>query len=269
MGPDPTSEGGPRRRALITGASAGIGEAFARRLARDAYDLVLVARRKERLEVLAHELSERHGGRAEVQTADLATPEGLAAVAAGVAESPPDLLVNNAGFGTVGPLAQQDPEREAREILLNVLAVHQLTRAALPGILARGRGAIINVSSLAGEMAAPYSATYAATKAFVTRLSEALHEEVKESGVRVQALLPGFTRTEFQQEAGVDVDSVPRLAWMEPEQVVEASLQALERGDALCIPGAGNKLLGMLQALAPRWMGRRLIGSMQKRRLVE
>jgi len=260
--------GGPRRRALVTGASAGIGEAFARRLARDAYDLVLVARRKERLEALAGELAERHGMRVQVQPADLATPEGLAAVVAAVSEPALDLLVNNAGFGTVGPLAAQDAQREAREILLNVLAVHQLTRAALPEMLARGRGAIINVSSLAGEIASPYTATYAATKAFVTRLSEAVYEEVKDSGVRVQALLPGFTRTEFQEQAGVDADSVPALAWMQPDQVVEASLRALERGDALCIPGAGNKLLGMVQALAPRGVSRRLLGALQRRRIV-
>jgi len=269
MSQEPTPGGGPRRRALVTGASAGIGEAFARRLARDAYDLVLVARRKERLEALSRELAERHGARVQVQAADLATPEGLAEVVATASTPALDLLVNNAGFGTVGPLAAQDAQREAREIRLNVLALHQLTLAALPEMLARGHGAIINVSSLAGEIASPYSATYAATKAFVTRLSEAVYEEVKDSGVLVQALLPGFTRTEFQQQAGVDAASVPAMAWMQPEAVVEASLRALQRGEALCIPGAGNKVLAMLQAVAPRGVGRRLLGAMQRRRIVD
>ena len=256
-----------RKRALVTGASAGIGEAFARALAAQQHDLVLVARRGDRLEALAKELSERHHVAASPHVADLSEDAELSELAESLAQDPPDLLVNNAGFGTMGAFAELDPERELEEIRLNVLALVRLTRAVLPGMLARGRGGIVNVSSLAGESAGPFTATYAATKAYVTRFSESLHEEVRGTGVVVQALLPGFTRTEFQEVAGVDPGSVPGFAWMAPEQVVAASLAALRRGDVICIPGLGNRLLGGVTALAPRGLARRVLGSIQRRNL--
>src|SRR5262245_57221413 len=156
-----------RKHALVTGASAGIGEAFARALAKQQHDLVLVARRGDRLEALAKELGERHAIVATPHVADLAEDADLAALAERLAQEPPDLLVNNAGFGTMGAFAELDPERELEEIRLNVVALVRLTRAALPGMVARGRGAIVNVSSLAGESAGPFNATYAATKAYV------------------------------------------------------------------------------------------------------
>jgi hypothetical protein len=256
-----------RKRALVTGASAGIGEAFARALAARHHDLVLVARRRERLEVLAKELAERHRVATSVEAADLTEAGDLERLAVAVAADAPDLLVNNAGFGTMGAFAELAPERELEEIRLNVIALVRLTRAALPGMLARGRGGIVNVSSLAGESAGPFTATYAATKAFVTRFSESIHEEVRGSGVTVQALLPGLTRTEFQQVAGVDESIAPGFAWMRAEQVVEASLAALERRDAVCIPGLGNRLLGTLTAVAPRGFARRVLGTIQRRNL--
>ncbi len=261
----PTQPGRPR--ALVTGASAGIGEAFARALAAGGYDLLLAARRRDRLEALAKELGERHRVAASALAADLADASDLARLAAEVAAEPPDLLVNNAGFGTVGRFAELELERELEEIRLNVLALVTLSRAALPGMLARERGAIVNVSSLAGESSGPFSATYSASKAFVTRFSEALHEEVRSSGVTVQALLPGFTRTEFQDVAGVDSGVVPPFAWMSAAQVVRASLAALERGDAICIPGAGNRVLGVLTGIAPRGFARRVLGTIQRRSL--
>jgi short-subunit dehydrogenase len=262
-----TSQQRSRRRALVTGASAGIGEAFARALAGRRYDLVLVARRRGRLEALAKELAERHRVEATAEAVDLAEEGDLARLAAAVAADPPDLLVNNAGFGTFGRFAELDAERELEEIRLNVLALTRLTRAALPGLVARGRGAIVNVSSLAGETPGPFTATYAATKAFVTSFSQSLHEELRGTGVTVQALLPGFTRTEFQEVAGVDPGIVPPFAWMSAERVVRASLAALERGDAVCIPGAGNRLLGGLSGLAPRSVARRVLGTLQRRNL--
>jgi short-subunit dehydrogenase len=256
-----------RKRALVTGASAGIGEAFARALAAQQHDLVLVARRGDRLEALAKELCERHRIAASAHVADLSEDADLVALAEGIASDPPDLLVNNAGFGSMGPFAELDVERELEQIRLNVLALVRLTRAALPGMLERGRGGIINVSSLAGQSPGPFTAIYAATKAFVTSFSEALHEEVRGSGVVVQALLPGFTRTEFQEVAGVDPGLVPAVAWMRPEPVVAASLAALRRGDAICIPGLGNRLLGGFTSLAPRGFARRVLGSIQRRNL--
>src|SRR5919109_1270658 len=134
-----------------------------------------------------------------------------------------ELLVNNAGFGTTGPFARLDPDQEEAEIRLNVLALVRLTRAALPGMIARGRGAIINVSSLAAFAPGPYDATYGATKAFVNSFTEALHEELRGTGVRVQALCPGFIHTELQQRAGIDTSRLPAWVWMTPEAVVEAS----------------------------------------------
>jgi len=266
MPPETTTQRG-RMRALVTGASAGIGEAFARALAERHHDLVLVARRRDRLDALAKELAERHRVEASVEVADLSEDADLGRLAELVAADPPDLLVNNAGFGTLGRFAELEPERELEEIRLNVIALVRLTRAALPGMLGRGRGGIINVSSLAGESPGPYTATYSATKAYVTCFSESLHEEVRGTGVVVQALLPGFTRTEFQEVAGVDPGIVPGFAWMSPEQVALASLAALERGDAVCIPGVGNRLLGGITAVAPRGFARRVLGSLQRRNL--
>jgi short-subunit dehydrogenase len=255
---------GPRRRALVTGASTGIGEAFADRLARDQYDLILVARSAERLEALAKRLETRSGIQAEVAAADLVVPEERARIEDRLAGWAPDLLVNNAGFGTIGRFADLDLSREVREIELNVVALVRLSRAVLPRMVERGHGAIINVSSLAGEAATPYNATYGATKAFVTSFSEALSEELRDSGVRVQALLPGFTRTEFQERAGMSTGHLPEFAWMSPEAVVDASLAALERGATLCIPGASNRLLSSVQRLVPRGLRRRAIAALTR-----
>ena len=266
MSQETTTQRG-RKRALVTGASAGIGEAFAKARAERHHDVVLVARRRDRLEALAKDLAERHRVAASVEVADLAEDADLGRLAALVAADPPDLLVNNAGFGTMGHFAELEPERELEEIRLNVIALVRLTRAALPGMLARRRGGIVNVSSLAGENPGPFTATYAATKAYVTSFSESLHEEVRGSGVIVQALLPGFTRTEFQEVAGVDPGIVPGFAWMSPEDVVAASLAALRRREAVCIPGAGNRLLGGLSGLAPRGLARRVLGTLQRRNL--
>jgi len=263
--PQPSSQSRPR--ALVTGASAGIGEAFARALAARGHDLTLVARRGDRLEALAKDLALRHGISAQVEAADLTEEGELATLAEQVAADPPELLVNNAGFGSVGRFAELDVGRELEQIRLNVVALVRLTRAALPGMLARGQGAVVNVSSLAGEAPGPFTATYAATKAFVTSFSGSLHEELRGTGVVVQALLPGFTRTEFQEVAGVDPGRVPFFAWMRPERVVRASLAALERGDAVCVPGAGNRLLGGLGGLAPRAVARRVLGTLQRRNL--
>lgn len=255
------------RRALVTGASSGIGAAFARRLAGDGYDLVVVARNREALENLAAECASRHAVEIEVLPADLTRTEERGVVEARLAAQPGfDLLVNNAGFGTAGRFAESDVDREAEEIELNVVALVRLARAALGPMSARGRGAIINVSSLAGLGPYPYTATYGATKAFVNSFSEALAEELRESGVRIQALLPGFTRTEFQQRAGIDPTTVPSFAWLEPEAVVDASLADLARGAVICIPGRGYRALVGLSGLVPRAAFRRIVGAVQSSR---
>ncbi len=235
---------GPRRRALVTGASSGIGEAFARRLAADGYDLVLVARRADALSALAGDLEAKHGVGATPLPADLAAEEELARVEAAVAGEPPlDLLVNNAGFGVEGIFAEAPLAGQTAMIRVNVEAVVRLTHAALGTMLPRGRGAIINVSSGTAFYPMPYFAVYAASKAFVNSFTEAVAEEIRGRGVRLQALCPGFTRTRFQERAGMDSSRIPSFAWQSPEEVVEASLDALERGRLVCVPGALNQLM--------------------------
>jgi short-subunit dehydrogenase len=261
--------GGPRRSAVVTGASVGLGRAFAERLAREQYDLLLVARDAERLEALATRLASERPIEARTLPADLTDADALARVERELRERPPDLLVNNAGFGTVGRFAELDVEAEEREVRLNVIALVRLTHAVLGPMVERGHGAVVNVSSLAGEAAAPFTATYAATKAFVTSFTEALSEELRGSGVRVQALLPGFTRTEFQQRAGIDTGAIPSVAWMEPEAVVDASVAALEKGQVICIPGLANRVLAPLQRMLPRTLVRRALGVAFQRGLRE
>ena len=254
----------PQRRALVTGASSGIGEAFASRLAREGADVTLVARSRERLETLATRL--RAGGsNVDVLVADLREAADVEAVAARIAAAPPDLLVNNAGFGTAGFFAELDPAREEEEIRVNVVALMRLTRAALPGMLARDSGAIINVSSIAAFQPGPFNATYSATKAWVSSFTEAITEELRGTNVCVQALCPGFTRTEFQDRAGIETGSLPGMMWMSAEDVVDASLVALRRREVVCVPGIGNRVAVTLTGIVPRVLLRRVAGTLGRR----
>lgn len=255
-----------RRRALVTGASSGLGAAFAEALARRGFDLVIVARRRERLEALADDLRDRYEVAVQVRVADLTQATDLQAIESHVAsDAALTILVNNAGFGTIGRFAALDPDRDEAEIRLNVVALSRLTRAALPGMIARGLGGIINVSSVTALLPGPYHATYGASKAFVNSFTEALHEELRGTGVRVQALCPGFTRTEFQERAGVASRNVPSFAWMNPEYVVEASLAGLRRGTLVCVPGPIYQLLTTLITVLPRSLVRRLHGITSRR----
>lgn len=241
-----------RPLAAVTGASTGIGECFARMLAERDWDLLLVARRKQKLERLARELREAHRVTAEVLAADLTRPARLRAVEEALERSRRlELLVNNAGMGDFEAFHESDRERIDAEVRLNVLSVVRLTRAALPGMVRRGRGAVINVSSTAGFAPCPNFATYGATKAFLNSFTEALHEELRGSGVRVQALCPGLTHTEIFERADVDTDGLPSFLWMESDQVVRESLAALERGDVVFVPGLANRTLSTLTRLLP------------------
>lgn len=252
--------------AIVTGASSGIGLAFAERLAREGHDLVVVARRVDRLDALAKDLREQTGVDVEVIPADLTEAAGLRSVEDRVSRAGAmSLLVNSAGFGTSGPLIALDPDEEESEIRLNVIALVRLTRAALPGMVARGRGGIINVSSLAGMSPGPYAATHAATKAFVNSFTEAVYEEVRGTGVRVQLLCPGFTRTGFQTRAGVSADAVPGFLWMTADAVVEESLAALRSDRMLVVPGIVNRSSAALAGLLPRSWTRRLSASLGRR----
>ncbi|MGE5594764.1 MAG: SDR family NAD(P)-dependent oxidoreductase, partial [Hyphomicrobiales bacterium] len=230
------------------------------------YALTLVARDLARLEELAATLHAEHGTACEVISADLADPAALAGVEERVRQAEDlSLLVNCAGFGTTGRFAELDIDAEEAEVRVNVIATMRLARAALPGMIARGQGGLINVSSIAAFQPGPLNATYSATKSFVISFSEALHEELRGTGVTVQALCPGFTRTEFQHRAGWEPSAVPGFAWSEAPDVVRVSLRALKRGDAVCIPGVHNKLLAATSGAAPRGLVRRVSGIVSRR----
>jgi short-subunit dehydrogenase len=231
--------------AVVTGASSGIGAEYARELAARGHDLVLVARRADRLTDLADEVPTR----AEVLQADLADAGDLTEVAARVAADDVDLLVNNAGMSGYGPFVEQHQDVLRRVMELNEVAPTALTRAALPGMVGRGRGAVINVASLlafasaqpAGQL--PYRATYAATKAHLVVLTRTLAGELDGTGVRVQVCCPGYTESEFHDSFGAGPTSDPAREGMPPQDVVQASLTALDEGEVVCVPGLHDPTL--------------------------
>lgn len=226
--------------ALITGASSGIGAAFARRLAVERYHLILVARREDRLNALAARLRQQHRVDVEVLVADLANAADVERVAQRIGECETlSMLVNNAGFGTNGHFAESDIEQQVRMIQVHLVATTRLSRAALPGMKERQRGAIINVSSAAAWVPVPDMVTYAATKSHLNTFSLGLSAELEGTGVQVQALCPGFTHTEFHDTShfqSFDRSIFPAWAWMSARQVVAASLQGLEQGNVIVIP---------------------------------
>jgi short-subunit dehydrogenase len=249
--------------ALVTGASVGLGAEFARQLAQRGNDLVLVARDRGRLEALAKELDASHGAKAEVLAADLTDLEQLASIEARVRNV--DIVVNNAGFGTFGKFHELDIETEVREINLNVTALSRLTHAAADAMASRGEGGILNVASLAAFQPGPNNAIYSASKAFVYSFSQAVHEEMRGTGVAVTVLCPGFTRTEFQERANVPANEVPNFLWHEPPQVVTCGLDALAKNKAVAVPGAMYKVLGAFSSMAPDSITRRMAGTIVRR----
>lgn len=227
-----------RPRALVTGATAGIGAAFVERLAEEGYDLVLVARDGDRLTELAGRLTERHGVAVATLPADLATDDGCAAVEARLraADEPVDLLVNNAGISLNRSFLRSTVADEERLLRLNVHAVLRLTLAALPGMTERRHGAVINVSSVAGFGAVMPGSTYPASKAWVTNFSQSVAQSVREHGVRVMALCPGYTRTEFHDRAGINTGKTPDWMWLDAAEVAREALRDLRRGRLVSVP---------------------------------
>jgi short-subunit dehydrogenase len=267
MNPDRTpSDADAKGIVFITGASSGIGAAFARELGRQGFDLILTGRRRAQLDALANALVGAHGIRVEVITAELADDAALEQLAERVrSEAQLEMLINNAGFGSGGaPFHQQDYAVHQAMLKVHVQATVRLTYAALPTLLARRQGAIINVSSLAAFFTIPYQVMYSATKEFIRAFSEALAIELRGSGVRVQALCPGFTRTDFHARLGADPERVYRTSGpmkaMSAEEVVQASLRCLARDEVICIPGAHNRFASFLPCIVPRRLQHWLLG---------
>ncbi|MEV4676574.1 MULTISPECIES: SDR family NAD(P)-dependent oxidoreductase [Actinomadura] len=250
--------------AFITGATAGIGHAFARRLASDGFDLVLLARDAERLDRTAAELRDHYAVRAEALPADLSAEDGLAAAEERVREDV-DLLVNNAGFGNRGVFLDVPVSDELTMLKVHCEAVLRLTHAALPGMLERGRGAVVNVSSMA---AFATRGTYGASKAWVVSFSQGIAADLRQrsrGGVRVMALCPGYVRTEFHERAHMDMSALPEFMWLDKDDVVDTALRDLRRGAQISIPGAQYKALAGAARLVPRGLVTRLSSTTGRR----
>lgn len=252
--------------ALVTGASSGIGEAFATALAARGDDVVVVARRGDVLADLASKLASAHGAEVEVIAADLAAEAGVVAVAERLDDPhrPIELLVNNAGVGTMGRLWEIPVDREQAEIALNVVALVRLTHAALGPMVVRGSGGVINVSSISAYQPIPLHATYGATKAFVSSFTNAVHEELRGTGVKAMALAPGYTRTGFQAD-GFDPKHLPDMVWQQPEAVVATGLKAYARGRAVCVTGALNVATVAATSVLPAGLTRKVAGAVTRR----
>ena len=254
--------------AAVTGASAGIGTAFARRLAAEGYDLLLVARRADRLEQLALELRTKHSVAVEPFAADLVNDNDLRRVEEAVATRPDlQLLVNNAGFGLSGRFFNTSVDEHERMHRLHVIATMRLTHAALQRMAAADSGGVINVSSVAGFTVNPGGVSYSATKSWMNTFTEGLWLDLKTRGshVKVQALCPGFTVTEFHDVMKVDRKVVPAGFWTPAETVVDASLKALETGKLFVVPGWRYKLLVGLLGFIPRSLVRSISARLSAR----
>ena len=254
--------------ALVTGASAGLGAVFARKLAERGYGLILVARRREKLQALAEELEAEQGCRAEVLVADLADDTQRQVVAERILEEPNfEFLVNNAGFGLRPLFYESDLAGQMTMARLHVLAMTHLTHAALPGMVKRGRGFVINVSSVAGYLHSPSNVMYCSTKAWVNSFTLGLDAELVGTGVAVQALCPGFTYSEFHDVMEVDRETVPKNWWLDADFVVEDSLRTLKRHPrkVICVPSLRYKLMTIFLRSIPRGLLNALGKSRHKR----
>jgi uncharacterized protein len=240
--------------AVVTGASSGIGEEFARELSRRGYQLVLVARRADRLRSLAESL----GGQTHVLPVDLAIPAERATLANRIAELGlvTDILINNAGMSNLGPVAASDPEAELRLIEVDVSAVVDLCSRFVPGMVGRGRGAVLNVASVGAFGPVPGQATYGAAKAFVLSYTDALGQELRGTGVSAATLCPGPVRTGFGEGMGIPDEeaekSLPKFMWEEADTVARASLEGLAAGKRVIVPGAPNRVAAMVNHHLPR-----------------
>jgi hypothetical protein len=247
--------------ALITGATAGLGAEFARQLAADRYDLVLVARDTARLESSRDELSKKYGVQVEVLPADLITDAGCEAVVARISDvqRPIDMLINNAGFGMYKVFGTGDIADEERQLDLNVRAVLRLSHAAVRAMTGRNTGKIVNVSSVAGFMPRGSNATYSASKAYVSMFSEALSVQLQGTGVTATAICPGFTHTEFHERAHADMSHVPDRMWLDADLVVREGLADVAKGKPISVPSRQYKTLVTASRTMPRGVLRKVM----------
>jgi short-subunit dehydrogenase len=261
--PQPTPEG----RAVVTGASGGIGEALAAELAARGHSLILVARRVDVMEALAERLRREHGSIVEIRGVDLADRDQRAALVAELAEREITVLCNNAGIATFGAVADLDADYERAQVELNAVAVHDLTLAVLPGMVARQSGGILISGSAAGNMPIPHNATYAATKAFVNTFSESLREELKGTGVHVTLLAPGPVRADSPDpaEASIVDRLVPDFLWVSTEYTAKASLDALARNKMRVVPGILSKGMSVAGQYSPRAVVAPIVGGFYKK----
>jgi short-subunit dehydrogenase len=255
MGLPPAS---PGSTCLVTGASSGIGAEIARGLAERGYGITLAARREDRLQELAEELTSEHGVRAETVALDVTDEKARRELVTDLDERglTVEVLVNNAGFGSGGAFVELDADKEASMVRTNVEALVGMTGVFLPGMIERGRGAILNVASLIAFQPVPFQATYGATKAAVLSFSDALHEEVRSSGVTVTAVCPGPVRTEFGEAGGFGGadEEIPDRFWLEADKVASDALAALENGDRITVPGLRNQILALYGQHMPRFL---------------
>jgi hypothetical protein len=259
-----SGEHGSRDLAVVTGATSGIGRSFAAALAARGYDLLVTGRRREHIEAAAAEIRSIHGVAVDVRILELTDRDAMRGFVREVASREHvAVLVNNAGYGRSSPFHEDDVEAEAGMVTVHVETTLRLTHAVIPAMRRRGGGWIINVSSLASYLPLPRGAVYASTKAWMVGFSESIALELAGSGVRCQALLPGFTRTDFHrspQYGNLDRRNRGLVRWMEPDEVVSASLRAIERGRRIvCIPGAVNRVVAAAVRLIPRRVLYRLI----------
>lgn len=261
--PSPSTDG----RAVVTGASSGIGMALSRVLAARGYSLIIVARRGEILEELAEELRAAHDVTVEVRAVDLSDPLAVEILGAELSGRDVSILCNNAGIATFGALHELDADYERAQTRLNVNAVHDLTLAVLPQMVARRSGGILMVGSAAGNMPIPNNATYAATKAFVNTFSESLRGEVDDLGVHVTLLAPGPVRTETptnEEATNVD-DAVPDFLWHSSDKVAEMSLDALARNKMRVVPGLLSKAMSVAGGYSPRMIVAPIVGTFYRK----
>lgn len=265
IAPVPVPAPSPHNRAVVTGASQGIGEALATELAARGHSLIITARREDVLADLAARLTDRYGVTVEVRAVDLADPTQRAGLADELARRDISILCANAGTATFGPVANLDPDAEKAQVQLNVLGVHDLVLAVLPGMLARRAGGILISGSAAGNSPIPNNATYAASKAFANTFSESLRGELHDSGIHVTLLAPGPVRTEVPENPSLVDKLIPDFLWISVEHTAQLSLDGLERNKMRVVPGLTSKAMSVASGYAPRAIVTPIVGAVYRK----